>query len=399
MNKKKISNLLVLIIINLLPLSSALAGIIIEVTMDESFGMRDFISFQYSIVSDESQTIHYMPNINCPQAPVPLLEIKTIELKENEPLVDTYNYLTVNNRFEPVTCTAGIFIMSLGTEGELPEVIQAEVVEFIIDVLPSFEISLLTCKDQECINKAKVFILNDTMYLNYESEVSEVSVTGLLTRPDASTRELTLPATEPASQIGTYELKAEALKEGYKKMQVEAMFGVIDKEVKIPSAVVCVVNGACDEGETLQNCPQDCALADSDNDGVLNYKDKCPDTTQGQKVDEEGCSCPQRIAKAKSLVEALNSSIQGLPDSAFDKNSQQRKKALSNKLNAILNQINSGAYQGAIDKLNDDIKPKMNGCVGGDPKDDWITDCPAQKELKKFINQIISELDKIIKVS
>ena len=87
----------------------------------------------------------------------------------------------------------------------------------------------------------------------------------------------------------------------------------------------------------------------------------------------------------------------GLPDSAFDKNAEHRKNTLSNKLNAILNQINSGAYQEAIDKLNDDIKVKMDGCMGGDPGDDWITDCSAQNELTKTINEIITELDKTIK--
>ncbi len=175
------------------------------------------------------------------------------------------------------------------------------------------------------------------------------------------------------------------------------MFGVIEKRVKIPSGVVCVVNGVCDEGETLQNCPQDCALADSDNDGVVNYRDKCPDTPQGRTVDEEGCSCQQRITKAKSLIEALNSSIQGLPDSAFNKNAKERRKALSNKLNAVLNQINSrGAYQGAIDKLNDDIRPKMDGCMEGNPEDDWIIDCPAQNEFTKAISKIIAELNKTI---
>ena len=85
-----------------------------------------------------------------------------------------------------------------------------------------------------------------------------------------------------------------------------------------------------------------------------------------------------------------------LPDSAFDKNAKEQKKALSNKLNAVLNQINSGAYQGAIDKLNNDIKAKMDGCMGGNPEDDWIIDCSAQKKLIKIINQIISELNKII---
>ncbi|UCD85519.1 MAG: hypothetical protein JSU92_04835, partial [Deltaproteobacteria bacterium] len=192
MKKKGVLNLLVIIvIINLFSLSPASAEIAIEVIMDESFGIGEDISFDYSIVSDETQTIHYMPHIMCPRALVPLLDIKTVELIENEPVTGSYEYLTIDENIGPQTCAAAICIMSFGAEGEPPEVIQTEGVIFTIDVSPSFKISLLTCKDQACTNKAKVFILNDTMQLNYESELSGVSVAGLLTRPDASTRELT----------------------------------------------------------------------------------------------------------------------------------------------------------------------------------------------------------------
>ncbi len=295
MNIKKFLKLLVVIaIVSFFCLSSASAEITIEITVDESFEMGDEVSFAYSIVSDETQTINYMPLVGCPQAPVLFLPgIQTLELIENETVEDTYNYLIVDDMFEPQNCTAGVYIVAPVTEeGELPEVIQKEEVEFIIDVPPSFEFHPITCKDQACTNKAIVFIINETVYLNYESKVLEVSVAGLLTRPDGSTRAVTLPNTESAFQIGTYKLKAEASKAGYKTMKVDSIFVVIEKEVKIPSAVVCVVNRICDEGETRKNCPQDCNLADSDNDGVVNYKDNCPDTPQGQTVDEDGCSCP-----------------------------------------------------------------------------------------------------------
>lgn len=166
--------------------------------------------------------------------------------------------------------------------------------EFTIsDTLKEFDFSLNFCKDQACTEKAKVFILNETIYFNYKSIVPEILVIGLLTRPNKSIRELTLPNAELASQIGTYKLEVEASKEGYKTKKVEAMFGVIEKMLQIPSAVGCVVDGVCNVEETLKNCPQDCALVDTDNDGVPNYKDKCPNTPQGQIVDEEGCFYPQ----------------------------------------------------------------------------------------------------------
>ncbi len=94
-------------------------------------------------------------------------------------------------------------------------------------------------------------------------------------------------------------------------------------------------------------------------------------------------------------MESFNGFIQDLPDSAFDK-AKEQKQELSNKLNAVLDQINSGFYQGAIDKLNNDIKPKMDGCIGGNPEDDWIIDCSSQKMLIEIINKILAELTKII---
>ncbi|UCD85532.1 MAG: hypothetical protein JSU92_04905, partial [Deltaproteobacteria bacterium] len=65
-------------------------------------------------------------------------------------------------------------------------------------------------------------------------------------------------------------------------------------------------------------------------------------------------------------------------------------------LQGVLIRINSN-YQGAIDKLNDDIKPKMDRCMGGNPDDDYITDCPAQNKLIEAINEVIVELNKLAK--
>lgn len=98
------------------------------------------------------------------------------------------------------------------------------------------------------------------------------------------------------------------------------------------------------------------------------------------------------------MVEALNGSIQELPVNTFAKNANELKRELSDKLNNILHQIDSGDYQGEINKLNNDIKPNMDGCIGGGSNDDWIINFSSQEELTKFINQIISELDKIIKI-
>jgi hypothetical protein len=79
-------------------------------------------------------------------------------------------------------------------------------------------------------------------------------------------------------------------------------------------------------------------------------------------------------AKLMELIAAINA----LPDAAF-KNSNMRN-ALTNKIGAALQMIEAGAYQGALDKLVNDLLPKMDGCeVAGVPDaTDWIRDCDSQ---------------------
>lgn len=59
------------------------------------------------------------------------------------------------------------------------------------------------------------------------------------------------------------------------------------------------------------------------------------------------------------------------------------KTSLTNKINAVINDIEQGLYQQALDKLQHDILPKTDGCAAGGVPDanDWITDCAAQAQV------------------
>ena len=54
------------------------------------------------------------------------------------------------------------------------------------------------------------------------------------------------------------------------------------------------------------------------------------------------------------------------------------------------------AYLEAIDKLENDIMAKMDGCYGGNLRNDWITDCATQAELFLMIGNIIDEIADIV---
>lgn len=51
--------------------------------MKNSFGIGEEVSFNYTILSDTNEDIQYIVSVNCPSAPLPLLEIKNASLIAN----------------------------------------------------------------------------------------------------------------------------------------------------------------------------------------------------------------------------------------------------------------------------------------------------------------------------
>jgi len=96
------------------------------------------------------------------------------------------------------------------------------------------DIRLLSCKDKLCSEEVKVFILHEDIYLDYRSPVPGLIITGVLTLPDGSTEEITLPTSFPSEQIGTHELEVAASKEGYKTITKKIKFSVIEEVPQIP---------------------------------------------------------------------------------------------------------------------------------------------------------------------
>jgi Tol biopolymer transport system component len=117
------------------------------------------------------------------------------------------------------------------------------------------------------------------------------------------------------------------------------------------------------------------------NDGLLNSD---PSTIQIQVVAKE--------TKIITDIQDLETTITGLPSGAFKNANMQN--TLINKLNEVIAAISAGDYTGALNKLQNDILKKTDGCaVSGAPdKNDWITNCKTQGILYPLINSIINEL-------
>ncbi|RLC34233.1 hypothetical protein DRH14_03420 [Candidatus Shapirobacteria bacterium] len=95
------------------------------------------------------------------------------------------------------------------------------------------------------------------------------------------------------------------------------------------------------------------------------------------------------ILKVQNIIDVINS----FNGDVF-KNSN-RRKALTNKLNSVIEKLEYGQYQDALNKLENDILKKTDGCCqSGEPeKNDWIIDCEAQEEVYPLILDVIELLD------
>jgi len=88
--------------------------------------------------------------------------------------------------------------------------------------------------------------------------------------------------------------------------------------------------------------------------------------------------------------------IAGLSDQAFINNPAQRKNAFEEKLKSIEKMIDAHKYAMAIDKLQQDIRPKGDGCYGGNPHNDWIVGCEVQKEFLVLVDALIEYLTSLL---
>ncbi|UCF09155.1 MAG: PQQ-like beta-propeller repeat protein [Thermoplasmata archaeon] len=96
------------------------------------------------------------------------------------------------------------------------------------------------------------------------------------------------------------------------------------------------------------------------------------------------------------LLDEIIEYILNLEDECFKNNADNRKNALVNKLEEVREMILSGDYEGAINKLKNDIRAKMDGQVDGDSNNDWIICQDAQEDLTEMIDRLVNYLESLL---
>jgi len=237
-------------------ISTVEASLSLDIGVQSQFTAGEIISFNYSITSDADVEVNYVVSVSCPDTPAPLLRVKTIDLKGNLSSIRSYTYLTVDESFEPQTCTAFVSII------EPSELTEEE--SFEIATNPSLSFELYLCMDQACEEKTKTFAIDEDVYIEYSSGVSNPVINATLSYPNGTSQEITLPYSMKAEQTGLYTLEVTASKESYKNVSDSISFAVIERHANITDASECNADGTCDPEETYQTCPQDCASGQLD---------------------------------------------------------------------------------------------------------------------------------------
>jgi hypothetical protein len=89
------------------------------------------------------------------------------------------------------------------------------------------------------------------------------------------------------------------------------------------------------------------------------------------------------------LIEA----IRNLDESSLK--NRNMKTPLINKINAVLSKVENGFYEEAVDKLQNDLLQKTNGCaeISEPDRNDWLITCEAQNQIYPLIMNAIAFLE------
>lgn len=224
----RFSLFLLVVCLLFLPLGSAALSVTLDVPASFTFSQK--LSFYYTLRSDFAQNVMFIPHILCPRAPISLLVEREINVSSEKTYEDTYADFSVDNSIEPQNCTAYIRVLS--------PIQQTFSKNFSIVTNPSFSFDVKTCADVACQTEKKVFVAGENISLQYAASVQNPVVKAMLTSPDKQVREISLPLSLKAEQIGTYILEVSASKQGYRDVSMKEEFGILEKPAEIKTVNV-----------------------------------------------------------------------------------------------------------------------------------------------------------------
>jgi len=214
-----LGSMLIILLGGFIPYGFALLDV--EIQSEPIFNVGDLIVVNVTLKSDTNETVIYEFRTVCENAPPPYIEMRVAPLTPSTVFKEQHKYLRVDETLEPQTCTAIVFILSPVTK-----VIEKN---YTIVTDPSLDFRLIGCTSSSCDGTTALFTVSNTAYLDYESNVENVAVSGNLVLPDGSENDVTIPTSIKLKKAGTYTLEVTASKEGYKQAIDKFVFYAVEE--------------------------------------------------------------------------------------------------------------------------------------------------------------------------
>lgn len=123
------------------------------------------------------------------------------------------------------------------------------------------------CADANCEQEKTVFLTNEDIYIEIETNIDDFSSKFILIHDNNETEykmknNIVLLKLD---QADSYKVSIWLGKEGYQELFLGKSFAVISEQVIIQNTSKCELDGICSNMETPKNCPQDCIFATGNN--------------------------------------------------------------------------------------------------------------------------------------
>ncbi|MGD9276405.1 MAG: hypothetical protein PVJ67_04480 [Candidatus Pacearchaeota archaeon] len=246
----------VLIMISLIGIISSQS---LTTSLDKTtYELNDKITTTSLITNEKEVPVNWILEIelysNNPEASVPRNFVKYIKLAPEESETVSYelstNELVFNGAYQ--------MRIRLLNSDDYKLISKSSKSFYLAGALNPLHVNLVSSKDSALMQKSKSFIIGETVNLNYNADVGGVEVAAVLTYPDKSIKQITLPYSMIAEKTGIYELKVIATKQDYPTVTKTSQFAVLSKNSFIESVSMCNSNRVCGNNENYKTCPQDC---------------------------------------------------------------------------------------------------------------------------------------------
>ena len=117
-------------------------------------------------------------------------------------------------------------------------------------------------------------------------------------------------------------------------------------------------------------------------------------------VDSDGnigeAMIPVDVEPSFTTLDDLLFNLEGIPADALKSEDVARRDTLVDKTIEITQMLSRGDIKGAKQKLEKDIRAKMDGCPSVPDNNDWVVDCAWQYDLRVLIDDLIQSLEDIL---